>query len=159
MNTLYTTRITAAVIAVVAMIAAWGASRAQAIRSNEFNFSPISLTRGQSLQINIANTGGKKAIPIEMMIHNRDGKSMAEFSENVLPGQTSKMSLNADDIAVQDEEYRPVARVAIRALGGPDTRNLVFSLEVVDNETRKTVILHPGVSKGFNPQPDPPGLQ
>jgi hypothetical protein len=56
---------------------------------------------------------------------------------------------------------------SIRALGGPDTRereprttpepHLVQTLEVHEGE--RTIFVVPGVAKGFNPQPDPPGLQ
>ena len=56
---------------------------------------------------------------------------------------------------------------SIRSLGGPDTRegedritpepHLTPTLEVT--EGARTIFVVPGVAKGFNPQPDPPGVQ
>ena len=55
---------------------------------------------------------------------------------------------------------------SIHSLGGPDTRpgetqitpepHLVPMLEV--REAARTIFVVPGVAKGFNPQPDPPGV-
>jgi hypothetical protein len=55
---------------------------------------------------------------------------------------------------------------SIHSLGGPDTRegdarltpepHLAPTLEV--REATRTIFVVPGVAKGFNPQPDPPGV-
>ena len=36
--------------------------------------------------------------------------------------------------------------------------NVVSTFEVIDNTTQRTMFLNPGVIRGFNPQPDPPGI-
>ncbi|HZF39514.1 MAG TPA: hypothetical protein VE715_11865 [Blastocatellia bacterium] len=48
----------------------------------------------------------------------------------------------------------------IRTIGDPGIKNLHISLEVFDNATGKTTaFVSPALIKGFNPQPDPPGVQ
>ena len=155
------TQLIALIIAMVAPAAFWlarPASRVLAIQDSEDKPSPLGVAVGQTLFLNVANIGVENAIPVEMMILDDDGNPLAMARHLVRPGHTESLSLNRAAIP-----GIPVSRVLTRAvvnsLGGPDTRNLVVSEEVVDNETQKTVILHPGISKGFNPQPDPPGHQ
>ena len=73
------------------------------------------------------------------------------------PGEAASF----DFVAVQDMKVA----ASIRSLGGPDTRegdsrvtpepHLAPLLEV--REGPRTLFVVPGVIKGFNPQPDPPG--
>jgi hypothetical protein len=85
----------------------------------------------------------------------------------VPPGQAVFLDLNADALGGPDTFGRFQVRAQV-TLGGPDTKlrevracsnNLRSTLEMFDNDTGKsTVILNPAVLKGFNPQPDPPGM-
>lgn len=147
-----------ATLAAAAIWIAWPASWVQAVQDSEEKPSPMGIAVGQTLYLNVANTGRRNAIPIEMKILDDDGNPLAAARQLVLPGHTASLSLNRDDIPGRAAS-RVLTRAEVSTLGGPDTRNLVLSEEVVDNETQKTMILHPGISKGFNPQPDPPGHQ
>ena len=149
------------VILMVALALIWAerpASRVQAIQDSEDMPSPISIAFGQTLYLNVSNTGSGDPIPVEMMILDDDGTALDRVRQLVLPGHTESLTLNRDDIPGRAES-RVLTRAVVNSLGGPDTRNLVISQEVVDNETQRTTILHPGISKGFNPQPDPPRVR
>jgi hypothetical protein len=75
----------------------------------------------------------------------------------LMPGEAA----SSDFTAIQDMKVA----ASIRSLGGPDTRegdsrvtpepHLAPILEV--REGTRTLFVVPGVIKGFNPQPDPPG--
>lgn len=155
------TKLTALTIAMIALAAIWmerPASRVLAIQDSEDKPSPIAIAFGQTLYVNVANTGDRDAIPIVMMILDEEGRRLAVARRLVLPSHTESLSLNRDDIPSRAGS-RVLTRAEVNSLGGPDTRSLVVSQEVVDNENQRTMILHPGISKGFNPQPDPPGVR
>ena len=83
-----------------------------------------------------------------------------EFCDVVLrPGEAASFDFTAtEDVKVA---------ASVRSLGGPDTRertaqltpepHLAPTLQV--REGVRTLFVLPGVAKGFNPQPDPPGQQ
>ena len=146
-----------ATLAAVAIWTAWPASLVRALQDSEDKPSPMGIAFGQTLYLNVANTGSGNAIPIEMRIFDDDGNPLAAARRVVLPGHTASISLNRDDLP--GRLTRVLTRAEVKSLGGPDTRDLVVSEEGVDNETQRTMILHPGLSRGFNPQPDPPGTQ
>jgi hypothetical protein len=124
---------------------------------NEFP-SPLCITRGQTLQLNVANYEGPDTSPIlvEMAILDQDGKPLTRSKEMVSLGHTAVLRLNGNEIGSRTE-FRILTRAVVRSIGDPNLSHLVISEEVVDNETQKTLLLHPGISRGFDPQPDPPG--
>jgi len=69
--------------------------------------------------------------------------------------------INADVINSTRDPFGRVQVIAIiRTIGDPGIKNLHTSLEVFDNATGKTTaFVSPVLVKGFNPQPDPPGIQ
>jgi hypothetical protein len=148
-------------LAIIASALIWAerpANRVFAIQDSEDKPSPLAIAFGQSLFLNVANVGSEDPIPIEMVIFDDSGNPLKRDRHLLRPGHTESFSLNRDDISGRAGS-RVLVRAVVSSLGGPDTRNLVVSQEVVDNETQRTMILHPGISKGFNPQPDPPGIQ
>lgn len=155
------TKVIALIIAMIALAAIWMAlpmSGVLAIQDSEDMPSPIGIAFGQTLYLNVANTGSRDAIPVVMTIFDDDGNQLAVARQLVLPGKTESLSLNRDDLPDRAAS-RLLTRAEVNSLGGPDTRSLVVSQEVVNNETQQTMILHPGISKGFNPQPDPPSIR
>ena len=164
MNTLNrSTRLFINVIGLVALaglFATLTAKRASATAEvNEFP-SPLCITRGQTLQLNVANYEGPDTMPItvRLAIIDKEGNTLAQSTEELSSGHTAALLLNADEIT-QRTEYRILTRVVLTSIGDPNLRHLGLSMEVVDNETQRTVLLHPGISRGFDPQPDPPGVQ
>lgn len=149
------------VILIVALALIWlerPVSRVLAFQDSEDKPSPMGVAFGQTLYLNVANTGNDNAVPVEMMILDGEGNPLAMSRRLVRPGHAESLAVNRDDIAGRSGS-RVLTRAVVNSLGGPDTRGLVVSEEVVDNETQRTMILHPGISKGFNPQPDPPGVR
>lgn len=164
MNTLNrSTRLFINVIGLVALaglFATLTAKRASATAEvNEFP-SPLCITRGQTLQLNVANYEGPDTMPItvRLAIIDKEGNTLAQSTEELSSRHTATLLLNADEIT-QRTEYRILTRVVLTSIGDPNLRHLGLSMEVVDNETQRTVLLHPGISRGFDPQPDPPGVQ
>jgi hypothetical protein len=136
----------------------WPAKPVLAFQDSEDMPSPISITFGQSLQINVANARSAGPLPVEMMILDDSGNPLKRSRELVMPGHTAVLTLNRDEVGGRDAG-RLLTRAVVRAIGNLDKPgDLLVSQEVVDNETQRTVLLHPGISKGFNPQPDPPGF-
>jgi hypothetical protein len=147
-----------AAIALATILSDRRTSSVLAIQDSEDFPSPIGIALRQTLFLNVSNTGSGDPIPVEMLILDDEGNPLERARKLVLPGHTESLALNRDDIPGRAGS-RVLTRAVVNSLGGPDTRNLVISQEVVDNETQRTVILHPGISKGFNPQPDPPGVR
>ena len=153
------TQVTTLALAICALVVLWTgrpAPRVLAFQDSEDKPSPIGIAFGQTLYLNVANTGATEAIPVVMRILDDDGNPLKVERQLVLPGKTKSISLNRDDLP-ERAGFRLLTRAEVSSLGGPDTRNLVVSQEIVNNETQRTMVLHPGISKGFNPQPDPPG--
>ena len=148
-------------LAIIALSVIWSerpANSVFAIQDSEDRPSPLAIAFGQSLFLNVANVGSEDPVPIEMVIFDDAGNPLSRARHLLRTGHTESLSLNRDDISGRAGS-RVLVRAVVSSLGGPDTRNLVVSQEVVDNETQRTMILHPGISKGFNPQPDPPGIR
>jgi hypothetical protein len=146
-----------ALAALAASWAAWPAGRVWAIQDSEDMPSPISIAAGQTLQLNVANASSGDPIQVEITILDDGGNPLMRSRELVLPRHTAVLKLNRDGL-VGLPAGRLLTRAVVKIIGNPGASNddLVVSQEVVDNETQKTVLLHPGISKGFNPQPDPP---
>ncbi len=164
MNTLNrSTKLFTLVIALVALAALFATLTPKRVSAtaevNEFP-SPLCITRGQTLQLNVANYDGPDTRPIlvEMTIVDQDGEPLARSREELLPGHTAALLLNANEIGSRTD-FRILTRAVVTSIGDPHIRHLGLSEEVIDNETQKTLLLHPGISRGFDPQPDPPGVQ
>jgi len=145
-------------IAITAIWTAWPPQMVFAFQDSEEKPSPLGVAFGQTLYLNVANTGNENAVPVEMMRVDEEGNPLARARRLVRAGHSESLALNRDDVPGRAGS-RVLTRAVVNSLGGPDTRSLVVSEEVVNNETQRTMILHPGISKGFNPQPDPPGGQ
>jgi len=156
------TKVFTTVMALVALAAVFASLTVRRVSAtaevNEFP-SPLCVTRGQTLQLNVANYDGPDTMPIMVnaKIVDQDGEPLAQMDVELLPGRTAFVLLNANEIT-QRTEYRILTRAVVTTIGDPHIRNLGLSLEVIDNDTQKTVLLHPGISRGFDPQPDPPGI-
>jgi hypothetical protein len=147
-----------ALVAAAALWTAWPASHVLALQDSEDMPSPISIAFGQTLQLNVANASSGDSIPVEMMILDESGNPLKRSRELVMPLHTSMLTLNRNEVPGR-EASRLLTRAVVKVIGDPDIKigDLLVSEEVVDNETQRTMLLHPGISRGFNPQPDPPG--
>src|SRR5262245_15308381 len=94
------TQLIGLVIAIIAL-ASWMVRPARmvlAIQDSEDMPSPIGVAFGQTLYLNVANTGTGHAIPVEMMILDDDGNPLASARQLVRPGHTESLSLNRNNL-------------------------------------------------------------
>jgi hypothetical protein len=152
----------ALVIALVALSGIWGGAdrTVLAIQDSEDMPSPISIVLGQTLQLNVANAGSGNPIRVEIMILDDRGNLLKQSRELVMPLHTAVLTLNGDEV-IGTGASRLLTRAVVKVIGNPHLviGDVVVSEEVIDNETQRTLLLHPGTSKGFNPQPDPPAVR
>lgn len=171
-----------------AIIAAWQTPRVRAIQDSEdfpSDFGFIELGAGQTARLNVVNRlrslpnpdtpgGPSRARRVRMTfdIYVHTGPQPEAPScvarYRFLRRESCDVMLMPGEAASFDFTAVENTKVAafISALGGPDTRegearttpepHLVPTLEVHEGE--RTIFVVPGVAKGFNPQPDPPGL-
>lgn len=165
------------VFIIAAVVFIWQTQPVKAVQNSERAFGIISLNAGQTLRFNVVNIGNPndrrvRRVKLAFDVYALGGPdtiSEATSSEaavaactnnlrfvrrescevTLLPGEAASLDFTA-----------PTGRTQIGAvmLGGPDTREdptLVPTLEI--REGNRTLFVHPGAAKGFNPQPDPPG--
>jgi hypothetical protein len=95
-----------------------------------------------------------KPCAVEIRIFNDAGQEIGPPDAIELrPGVAVSRAVQPED-ATTPQRYR----VQIRGVEDPNIRcSFVPTLEVFDRRTGETEFIHPGLSRGFNPQPDPPG--
>ena len=134
------------------------------------------ITRGQTARINVSNLvsppiGDYPPGPyrVEMMFVDVEGNALLNNEGNPIrrvvmlePGRSAFLQINANNLLGRDEvrlNFRPVMNVFVVPPVGErqfPPSPIVPTVEVIDNATGKTLLLYPGVIRGFNPQPDPP---
>lgn len=137
--------------------------------NDRISFGLLGVTRGQTARLNATNAGETHGIIVQWrfldsdgeVLRNRDGQPVQRTAA-LEPGHSASLQISADALLGRDEvrlNFRPVLIVIPPPVGdtpilppGP----IVPTLEVIDNVTARTMLLNPGVIRGFNPQPDPP---
>jgi hypothetical protein len=168
------------------LIATWHTRRVQAIQDSEdrpSDFGFIDLGAGQTARLNVV-IGNPDVRPGDPRLARRvrlafdiygvhDPENLPDPScvtryqfvrrEScdvvLIPGEAASLDFTA-------AEGMKVS-ASVHSLGGPDTRegedqltpepHLAPTLEV--RESTRTIFVVPAVAKGFNPQPDPPGVR
>jgi hypothetical protein len=158
---------------IAAGIFVWQIQPVKAIRNSETNFGIVSLNAGQTLRFNVVNPNisATRRFQLAFDIYALggpdtfsgspdDANAVAACTNNLrfVRRQTCEITLLPGE-AVSVNFPAPADGLQINAvmLGGPDTigdPTLVPTLEIRENN--RTVFVHPGAARGFNPQPDPP---
>ncbi len=150
------------IVALAAILTTWEPHRVDALAEDHNQFV-VGLTSGQTARLNVLNSGAAQGIIIDWKFFDSQGRVLAESPgmQLIPPGQMRSFDLNADELnVIRDRFGRVQVLASVRAIGNLDTNNFHASLEVFDNATGKTTVFIPAaVIKGFNPQPDPPGIQ
>lgn len=165
--------IAAAFAAAALLVFIWRAEPVKAIRDREQNFGTVSLNAGQTIRFNVVNPHNsprRERLRLAFDIYSLggpdtlacspDGAGEAvaactnnlrfvrrEFCEATLsPGEA--VSLN----------FTSPAEMQINAvlIQEPDNSVLQTAATLEIREAGRTVFVHPGTARGFNPQPDPP---
>ncbi|NJD69106.1 MAG: hypothetical protein FIA90_10750 [candidate division NC10 bacterium] len=144
-------------------------------------FGMVGIVRGQAARLDVVNARamvdpGDRSSPcqVEFGFVDGQGRSLGRATAALQPGQASFFDVFFDAF----DDAGPASRLQVRGFiidGGravaPDIGDrtgrmgddpcaaLLPSVEVYDVATgASTLVLHPAVIRGFNPQPDPPGL-
>jgi hypothetical protein len=128
-------------VAILAGCLALSATRAEAIIIND---RPIGLSLGQTLRLNFVNIGDPNQITINYRILDADGVVLAQSEQPlVVPfGRIVSVDLNRDSIpTTRDPRIQIRAQVEVRTR--TDLANLRTSVELFDNDTRRTTIFFP----------------
>jgi hypothetical protein len=124
----------------------WGAGRVDAIQDSEDFPPPFGIAQGQTARVNILNVGDSGIIIIGGKFLDSRNNVVREFVREpieVAPGRFMSFDFSGDEHnALADISGRIQLRAVVTALGGPDTRrNLITSVEVIDDATGKTTVL------------------
>lgn len=151
-------------IALAALISLAAAPAHALIDTIRYHSSPVGVTDGQYARLSayfVQSESGRPELPpgpcrVTMRLLNQAGATVAESVVTLGPGRDTVLDFRPAGL-------RAGERATVRAviLGERDASGLapriVPSLEVVDVETGRTTIASPGLIRGFNPQPEPPG--
>jgi prepilin-type processing-associated H-X9-DG protein len=148
----------------------WLERGAGAVADSETQFGMISLEPGQSLRVggmNMAMGDGSVRVTIRFDIYSlggpdtapgcNPGAAVAACTNNLrwLKTETCSVTLRSRSGATCDiAADRPGLMVNVSMLVDNAEARILPSIEVRENN--RTVFVHPGVARGFNPQPDPP---
>ena len=125
---------------------------------------PVGIVSGQTVRLTVLNRGlgrlAERGIVINWRFLDAAGQVLKQGAGcvNIGAGKMMWFDLPYIELGARAGE-RVQLRPEVIALGGPDTRNLGASVEVIDDATGQTTVFiwNPGDRVGFNPQPDPPG--
>lgn len=150
----------AGALILLAIFTVRGATRAQAIDivTRTAVLSPISLGADQTVALFASSYEGPdtKPVDIELMFVDVSGSVLKQQRSSLRPGETA--FLHFDQSELRSPQLLILTRAVVRVIGDPNVHPPVVSEEILDSATSKVLFLHPGVSKGFDPQPDPPGM-
>jgi hypothetical protein len=125
-------------------------------------FGPVGIARGQTAVLNVVLV----ALPpspcrATLTFYDAAGQVLRTREEPATamvtleePNVTASFELPAVQ-APGEEQVRTEILPAVQAPPNP-CADLVATLEIVDGSGRTSVLVHPGVLRGLNPQPEPP---
>ena len=177
-----------AIVALLVIAAACALSRARAqvdtapvVNDRPALFGIMGITRGQTARITVANLhpnlvnspdpdSQATTFNVAMYFLDSDGNPLLNGDGRPIrrtgmlqAGHSALLQINADSLLSRDQArltFRPVVIVQLppTADGQLPPDPCVPVVEVIENTSGKTTLLNPGVIRGFNPQPDPPGI-
>ncbi len=148
------------------------------------DFGFVGISTNETLRLNVSNISGatRTAPPdpcrVEVTFVDAAGTELLPAVQTTLtPGQSTSVDLNgaallgsvtntdsftADSISIPlRTEVRPMIRIIPNATTRLPPGPCVSTIELIDNQTGKTLLTsgpqNPGTNFEFNPQPDPPG--
>jgi hypothetical protein len=141
------------------------------------------VTGGQTIRVSVLNAGDKGAILPCTKVFDMSGNLLAEAEGMpVRPGQGTFVDFNAAALGVRVGQRLQV-RAEVELLPPPEDNlpppddgqppdpaqppdplrvragNVILTLEVFNTATGETAFTMPWVTKGFNPQPEPPARE
>jgi hypothetical protein len=131
--------------------------------SPAYEWGMAGVSRSETVRLTMVNLGGQRATRTVPAVQCRADAMLLDSEGNVLARRAmvidggKSASLELDGATVDDPNIRPGIRASVRTNCPSDS--MIGTMEVFDSATGQgSLILHPAVIKGFNPQPDPPGI-
>jgi hypothetical protein len=134
-----------AVVAVAVICTAWPTRRVLAVQDVGNMPPPFGLAQGQTVRLNVLNSGEARGYVINWKFLDSEGGVLARSAEQeIIPtDQFRSFDISADSLETARDHFgRIQMRAVVTLLGGPDTRNLQLSFEVFDNATGQSTILY-----------------
>jgi len=105
------------------------------------NFTAVfGIARGQTARLNVLNSGEERGYIINWKFLDAMGRVVIAGQREFIPTeQVKSFDLSTEALGLVGDTFgRTELRAVVRALGGPDTRNLHISVEVFNNSDGKT---------------------
>ena len=130
---------------VAAMWMAWPAGREAAAREYGFlAYGVAAISPGETARLHVVTVGIPDLQPAELVIYDREGNILAHSTEYLRPGSAAALDLSFPEppaVAVPGNRLEFYAEVRFARQRGPDRGYVIPSLEVLDNDTGKTIRL------------------
>jgi len=129
----------------------------------------VGVTPGQTARINVVNSPDPNSsipptpITVEMCFHDSKGNLILDRTRRPVQKTSTIDPHNGDFLDLNGSLVAgPGARVVIvpcvRILRISEGTLAVPTFEIFNNLLKTTLVLNPGIARGFDPQPDPPAL-
>lgn len=146
----------------------WQTQNVKAVADSERAFGIVSLNAGQTLRFNVVNIGNdrrERRMRLTFDVYGLGGpdtcpqNAVAACTNNLrlLRRESCSASLRPLESVLCDFTAGEAAFVSARLIRDDETGpepHLIPTLEM--REGIRTIFVHPGAARGFNPQPDPP---
>ena|SRR5688572_6276785 len=128
-----------------------------------YEWGMAGVSRSETARLTMVNLGTQRAARsfppdpcrAEVVFLGSEGNVLARRAMVIEGGKSA--SLELDGATIDDPNIRPGVRASVRTSCPSDS--MIGTMEVFDSATGQgNLILHPAIIKGFNPQPDPPGI-
>ncbi len=164
----------------VVIVATWSAAPVSALKESDgrrdFGLGMVTLIPGQNARLSAVRIDDPNIIDdpnaiedpnirpcrTELMFFDSNGRQIGEPQRaNLAPGQAFSSEVFGARMAGDEGamQVRGDMRGYTEEGGGRNRCSVILTLEVFDRGTNGTLFLHPGIIRGFNPQPDPPGTE
>ena len=122
------------------------------------SFGLVTLAAGQTIRLSVVRAGiADPRLPpdpcvVRMVVRNSAGAVIASSSEALAPGQSASLDFSDEHLVPGRTSSRQVwASIAVEFPAVEGSRKLppgpcIGTLEVLDNETGRAVVLHPGTT-------------
>jgi hypothetical protein len=135
--------------------------------SDRDDFPPSTIARGQGTRVVATHIGDpdiRQRCQVTMTIFGPGSVALGGPDTKILnPGEFANTDFIWVQTGTRENNRTPVrAEVWVTAASSRELtacfNRLQFSQETFDVETERTLLVNPLVIRGFNPQPDPPGI-
>jgi hypothetical protein len=100
----------------------------------------VGITQGQTARLSVVNVGAVDAVISTGVFQNPTPIVLTQDSFTLRPGHGKELDVKASDVA--KEHFDKTGRVQVRAIVRSSSNTVRANLEVFDDQTGKTSVLH-----------------